>query len=219
MPPRTAARLALAWLALWLASPALARLPAPEGPGLELGLRLGVEVPTGTAVRNSQTDLSFIVAEAVPIWAEVGWRFNRNLSVSASYQVGIGLIDYCDLNASCGARDDRLTLHGTYRFDTDGVAYPWLSAGVGLEWFRLTESGAYQADITVKGTIGADLQTGLDFVPVRGWVMGPFLSFAIGRFSSAHGTFMNQSASVTYAESNRSRHHWSQFGFRTLYCF
>jgi hypothetical protein len=219
MPIQTDCRLALATLALFLASPALARDRGSDGPGLEIGLRLGIEVPTGTAVRNSQTDLSFIVAEAVPVWAEVGWRFNRYLSVSATYQAGFGFVDYCDIGSSCQVRDDRLTLHGTFRFDTDGVAQPWLSMGAGFEWFRLTETGLYQADLTVKGTISADLQAGLDFIPARGWVTGPFLSFAIGRFSSVRGTIMNQAGAVTYPESNRSRHHWSQFGFRTLYAF
>jgi hypothetical protein len=217
--PSPACRLALASLAVLLASPALARDPAPEEPGLELGLRLGIEVPTGTPVRNSQTDLSFIVAKAVPVWAEVGWRFNKYLSVSTTYQAGFGFVDYCDLGCSCSVRDDRLTFHATVRFDTEGVAYPWLSVGAGFEWFRLKETGLYQIDLTVKGTISADLQAGLDFVPARGWVTGPFLSFAIGRFSSVPGTIMNQAGAVTYPESNRSRHHWSQFGFRTLYAF
>jgi hypothetical protein len=214
-----ARRLALASLTLFLASPARAGDRAPEGPGLELGLRLGIEVPTGTTVRSSQTDLSFIVAKAVPVWAEVGWRFNKYLSVSSTYQAGIGLVDYCDVGCSCQVRDDRLTFHGTVRFDTDGVAFPWLSAGAGFEWFRVKESGLYQADLTVKGTISADLQAGLDFIPAPGWVVGPYLSFAIGRFSSLQGTIMNRTGVVTYPESNRSLHHWSQGGFRTLYSF
>ena len=91
--------------------------------------------------------------------------------------------------------------------------------GAGFEWFRLKVTGLYQADLTVKGSISADLQAGLDFFPARGWVTGPFLSFAIGRYSSVEGTIMNQAGSVTYPESNRSRHHWSQVGFRTLYSF
>jgi hypothetical protein len=212
-------RFALASLTLSIASPVLAREHPPEGPGLELGLRLGYEVPTGTPVRNTSTDLSFIVASAVPAWAEVGWRFSRFLSASVTYQAGFGFVDRCDVGSTCGVRDDRLTFHGTLRIDTDGAAAPWLSFGAGFEWLRLTETGAYQGDITVKGTISADLQAGLDFVPARGWVTGPFLSFAIGRFSSASGTVMNQAGSVTYPESNRSRHHWSQFGLRTLYTF
>jgi hypothetical protein len=214
-----ARRLALATLVLWAPASAVAREPPPGGPGLELGLRVGIEVPTGTPVRNTRTDLSFIVAKAVPIWAEVGWRFNKYLSVSASYQAGFGFIDYCDVGSECQVRDDRLTFHGTARFDTDGVALPWLSVGAGFEWFRLQESGRYQARLLVQGTISADLQAGLDFVPARGWVTGPFLSFAIGRFESVRGTIMDYTGGVTYPESNRSRHHWSQFGFRTLYCF
>ena len=182
-----ARRLALATLVFSAAVAARAREPAPEGPGLELGLRVGIEVPTGTPVRNTRTDLSFIVAKAVPIWAEVGWRFNKFLSASASYQAGFGYIDYCDVGSECQVRDDRLTFHGTVRFDTDGVALLWLSAGAGFEWFRLQESGRYQARLLVKGTISADLQAGLDFVPARGWVTGPFLSFAIGRFASGIG--------------------------------
>ncbi len=219
MPIRLARRLAVASLAMLLAAPALARAPVSEGPGLEAGLRLGIEVPTGTAVRSTRIDLSFVVAKAVPVWAELGWRFNRYLSVSASYQAGFGLVDYCDLGCSCSVRDDRLTFHGTVRFDTDGVALPWLSAGAGFEWLHVKESGAYQVDLMLRGTISADLQAGLDFVPARGWVTGPFLSFAIGRFSSVRGTIMDQAGAVTYPESNRSRHHWSQFGFRTLYAF
>lgn len=218
MPARTA-RLLLAALTLFLAAPARARVLPPDGPGLELGLRVGYEVPTGTAVKSTRIDMSYTVAKAVPIWAEVGWRFDRNLSVSASFQAGFGFADHCDLGATCEVRDDRLAVHGTWRFEVDGVARPWLSAGAGYEWLRLVERGSYQADVTVKGVVLADLQAGLDFVPGRGWVFGPFLSFAIGRFSSASGTIMGQAGSVSYPASNQSRHHWSQFGFRTLYCF
>jgi hypothetical protein len=218
MPARTA-RLGLAALALLLAAPARARVTPPAGSGLELGLRVGVEVPTGTSVKSSRIDMSLIVGKALPLWAELGWRFSESLSVSATYQVGFGFIDGCDLNATCGARDDRFAVHATWRFTTEGVADPWLSAGAGYEWFRLTERGAYQANLTVKGPVMADLQAGIDFIPARGWVAGPFLSFAIGKFSSASGTILGQAVAVTYPESNRSRHHWSQLGFRTLCSF
>ncbi len=219
MPTHLALRLAVTSLLVCLGLPALAREHVPEGPGLELGLRVGLESPTGTAVRGTGVDLSYIVAKAVPVWAEVGGRFNKYLSASATYQAGFGWLDTCDIGSSCHVRDDRLTFHLTARFDTDGVALPWLSVGAGWEWLHLTESGRYQADLTVSGTISADLQAGLDFVPARGWVAGPFVSFAVGPYSGVRGTIMNQAGSVTYPESDRSRHHWSQFGFRTLYAF
>lgn len=213
-----ALRRVAAALALFLPLGVLAA-PAPRGPGLELGLRVGLEVPTGTGVRSTRIDLSRVVAEAVPVWVEAGWRFGESLSASVSWQWGFGFVDGCDAGATCEVRDDRITAHLTWRFDTEGTAYPWLSAGVGYEWLRLQERGRFQADLTVHGLIAADLQAGFDFVPADGWVVGPYLSFAIGTYAGVRGTVMGTDVSGTYPESNRSRHHWSQFGFRTLHTF
>jgi hypothetical protein len=66
--------------------------------------------------------------------------------------------------------------------------WPWIGAGLGYEWLRLSSSGGEEAvNGTLSGFEFVNLQGGVDFKPLddTNFGVGPFLAFSLAQYSTA----------------------------------
>src|SRR5262245_53604601 len=79
---------------------------ASEDQGVDLGLRLGYAIPLGSVAESAggtSADLNNLVDGVVPIWVDLGYRFNPNFMLGLYFQYGFGLLSdsSCPSPLSC----------------------------------------------------------------------------------------------------------------------
>src|SRR5262249_55000727 len=98
---------------------------ASEEHGLQFGVRSGYAIPLGSAYgpiagQPSTTDFKDEIKGMIPIWADVGYRFNPNWYLGGFFQFGFGLVpsnSECSLaGVSCSENDLRFGLNLHYHF-------------------------------------------------------------------------------------------------------
>jgi len=189
---------------------------AAGGSGLELGLRLGYGLPMGDAVRDGK--LGDVISGKIPIWVDVGYRVNPNIYVGAFFAYGIASINKdkvpeCSLNGvDCSGSTMDLGVMAAYHIMPDQSFDPWVGLGVGYEIAKLSASAGGQSQSTsYSGLTFANIQVGGDYRVNNNLGIGPFVSFALGQYSSC--SVDNGSCSI----ADKAMHEWLTIGVRGTY--
>ncbi len=216
------ARLALV-VVLLSAAPLAARAqyyqPPPRHPresGLVLGARLGVGFPMGDLAADvgalSDTDSS-----KIPIWLELGYRFNHTVRANLFLQLApTSVKDTVCGTGSCSGSDTllgadlQLHLGGLY-----SPADPWF--GVGLAYESLSNDGIATTDangnvFTVDETWTGGalvLEGGVDFAVGPIFTVGPYLGLTFGRFGN-----YSQTGIPSYSIGSQATHSWLELGVK-----
>lgn len=210
--------------ALVLAGSVFAQDPAPPpsgtsatsivDSGLSFGLRSGYGVPIGNAAQNA--NFSDFTQGMIPIWADVGYRFNPNWYLGAFFQYGIAFTPSnrpCPTGVSCSLYDMRFGVNVHYHILPGNGLDPWVGLGAAYEIANSSASiGGVSNSVQLTGIEFANAQVGLDWEVSPNFSFGPFATFTIGQFlnSSAAG-----GASVSIA--NKDIHEWFIFGLRGVF--
>jgi hypothetical protein len=194
---------------------------APRGTGgaFEFGLRTGYGLPLGhtgrTAGDTTDDKLSSSISGEIPLWLDLGYRFDPNLYLGLSFQYAFGFVPdgQCTSGASCSVSDLRLDANFMYHLTPDQAADFWVGFGAGYEWLRLSASAL---GFTVDGSAGAfefaNFQVGVDIAATPVFALGPFVSFSLGQYRSFSLSGAGQSSDMDVEQ--KSLHEWLMFGVR-----
>ena len=165
----------------------------------------------------------------VPLWLDVGYRFNPALYAGAFFQYGFAFVnESCDQGVTCSAHDIALGANLQYHTLPGATFDPWLGAGLGYEFLTVNESGTsaslgstlpVDSSWRLRGIQFLILQAGGDFKATPNLAAGPFVNFALGQYSrwSSHetvgGAVQDQSGDLV----NSALHEWLTFGVRGQY--
>jgi opacity protein-like surface antigen len=189
------------------------RGPGPQGP--VFGLRLGYGVPSGRISDEGDPRLSDLIDHQVPIWLEMGYRFTPFLWGSIHGQISPTSVDYAFCaTASCDAMNYRIGADLQLHLAPDQPFDPWLGIGFGYEWLEaeaLDRNGVF-TDFTYSGWQLPLLEGGLDFALSPNVALGPYVSWALGRYRNRDTT----QGGVTVSEHiiDQSYHSWFQIGVK-----
>ena len=209
-----------------------ARAAEPARSGIEIGARTGYAFAAGNrGATPTQADqpVGDYVAGQVPLWLDVGYRFNDDFYLGAFFQYGFGIVnddrqDLCrNANVDCSASDTRLGVMGRYHLPVGSPLSPWLGFGVGYEWgtFSLNQSviGSSNTDATWSGFEFANLQLGADYHVAPKVALAPFLSVSFGQFrhTSTKTTTGMTSNPMDEDVTDTSVHEWILIGVRVAF--
>lgn len=192
----------------------------PDGPGVDLALRIGYAVPFGDFSGNGSS-LSSTFSGAVPFLVEAGYRFDRRFTVGPYFQYALAQVKdgagaICGNGADCTGSVIRLGLEALYHLDVGSAFIPWFGLGVGYEWMNIDASaGSVSASVSANGWEFLTLQLGGDIYVAPQFAIGPFVSFSIARYGrmSANAGDLHGSGDV----SDPAVHEWLQFGARVSF--
>ncbi len=204
--------------------PPPSRPAGPADTGLNLSARLGYGAPFG----DITNDLSFpfalkdVVPGKIPIWLELGARFNRHVWGGVFLELAPASIDsrFCDPSISCSAGDFRfgvdLQFHSSPRAPVD----PWFGFGLAYEVmhtriFNFTSDPNYFGgnDWTFSGFEFPLLEGGVDFALSPNFSLGPYVSVSLGQFTHAN-VDVDGGPSVSYGLNGQTWHGWVQLGVK-----
>jgi hypothetical protein len=199
---------ALALAALLAAGPAFAQgTPAGET-GLQLGARASFAWPFGEAFdapAGFTADLSDSIDWAVPIWAELNYRLNRDLAVGVYGKYAFISEADPDFGDSPDLQNWHLGGQLTFRLAEMGTILPWVGVGAGWEWLSSDADG----DPDLDG-FEALVQGGADFNVAQGFNVGPFVAFTIGNFGEIEEDGLT---------ADSAWHEWLEVGIRGTFDF
>jgi hypothetical protein len=185
--------------------------------GVDLAVRVGYAIPFGD-VDGDRGSLSGRVSGAIPFIIEAGYRFDRHFTLGPYFQYAIAQIAEnantgCNSNTDCSGWIVRAGLEGLYHLDVKSVIAPWVGLGFGYVWTNYSGTFAnVAASASANGWEFANLQAGGDFRLGQTTTLGPFISFAIARYSHESGTLGGLMASSDV--TSPAVHEWLQLGAR-----
>jgi hypothetical protein len=201
---------------LALAALFLAVLPGLADAQWYAGARLGYSLAGGKTAQGSS--MSDGLKGSIPIQVEGGYRVLPQLSVGGYLSYGPGLVgSVCD-GASCSASVKRLGIEAAWRFQQAWLVAPWAGLGLGYEWASYKASdGGDELELAYRGFEYLDLQGGADYPVTDKLSMGPFASFAVGRYDhlKVESPLGNSDGSIPSATT----HTWLTFGLRGRWDF
>ncbi|HVE85790.1 MAG TPA: hypothetical protein VND93_23205 [Myxococcales bacterium] len=196
-----------------------AAVSAPDAhSGISASVRAGYGIPLGRVSNASGAELSRVYVGTLPLWGDLGWRFNEHLVASAYLQWGLGLINDASLsaNSSASGSDVLIGLQATWSLTPERPVSPWVGVGAGYEWanfFERTDTflGALEFSTQNRG-FQLMLQAGADWRHETWPPLGPFLTVVIGEFQTSQLT--SGGVTVTQDVTNPPVHVWVQLGVR-----
>ena len=199
---------------------ALAQDVPPARVGFQMAFRTGYSIPMGTLAKGVWVDgsdlkMSDTVTGQVPIIVDIGGKVIPELFIGGYFGLGFGgtagkINDECKAtNTSCLGLSLQLGIEAQYHILPRGSVNPWLGYGIGVE--SLGVSGA-QGDTTQTTTFTgyqfARLSAGADFRINRGFGVGPFVEYSLGRYNTVHGDGKD------FDLPNKAGHQWLTLGVR-----
>ena len=196
-----------------------ARRALPEQ-GVTLGARVGFGFPTGDLAGAGTGAVSDLVDGKVPIWLELGYRFNRHVRAHVYLELAPASVrnDVCFAGGGCYGNDIRLGADIQLHASPYGAIDPWIGIGGGGEWLNAhgvavtTASGLIPADQQWSGWEFPLLEGGLDIPVAPHFTVGPYAAVSFGQFTTYHESGFNYSFSQNI--SSRASHQWIQFGVK-----
>lgn len=183
---------------------ALAKEPALPIHGFQWGLKLGLELPVGSAddgltVAGQQLrsgELSGFGSVRVPIGLDLGYRLNPEWWLGLEAGAGVGPVgDDCPSAANCEWSSLRLGAQAIAHLDPYDSLDPWLGVVVGYEWLRssvglsipFNDDDGFEQTAVAKarellGGPQVALQGGLNFSLGNHLALGPFATAAAGMY-------------------------------------
>jgi outer membrane protein W len=209
-------------------------LAAPSASGIEIGARLGYQIPLGSVSGSSTTtngnttitqtggDLGNVFSGGVPLSFDAGYRFNPNVYVGAFATYGFLFVNTdksptCKMSGvSCSGHQVELGVNLHYHIAPDSTFDPWVGVGFGYEWLTASLSvGGLSGDATLTGFQFVNAQLGGDYKVAPNFGIGPFVMLAVGQFDSVSASSGSVSQSTDF--TNKALHEWLSFGVRGAY--
>jgi hypothetical protein len=185
-------------------------VPAVSSAQLSVGLRAGYARPVGDLEKG--LDQEDFITRQVPIQLDIDYRLLLGFTVGVygSYgfakagQTGTG----CDLaGIDCQtATIYRVGAQATFTLPFPLVK-PWLGAGVGYEWAKVTREGA--RNIGARGPEKLNLQLGID-ADLFHFRVGPFVTWTLGEYRRS--SVLNDGDAVNIV--NTANHSYVYYGLR-----
>jgi opacity protein-like surface antigen len=193
------------------------RGPGPQGP--VFGLRLGVGFPAGRISDEDDPHLSDLVDHQIPIWLEMGYRFTPFVWGTIQGEIAPTSVSntYCG-GANCDAMNYRIGADLQLHLGPDQPFDPWLGIGFGYEWlsaeaFAVDAGGALvPTDFTYSGWQLPLIEAGLDFALSPNVSLGPYVSWALGRYRNRDST--QEGLTVSEHIVDQAYHSWFQIGVK-----
>jgi hypothetical protein len=194
---------------------------AEKGLHLKLGLGVGYGIPMGDAEKDEK--LSDLYSAEIPIELEASYKFTHAISAGLYVGYGLGLVSSNELDGGCvtgpcpkasdvydSIASWRFGVQGEYEFGKVGPALPFAALRVGYvtETITMKDGGGTEK---VNGWEYLTLIGGADFEVAHGFAVGPFVSLALGQYTTAKAEGA-ESESIPSAE--RAMHEWLTIGVR-----
>jgi len=180
------------------------------------GLRAGYAMAGGNAVSGSP--MSSGLKSNVAIQVEGGYKLLRSLTVGAYGSYGPGQVGSTCAGATCSASVLRLGVEANWQFQPVLALIPWLGAGTGYEWATYKASaGPDTLKVTLGGFELLRLEAGADYGITSKFSIGPFASYALGRYGSLKVT--SPLGNSSGGAPNTGTHTWLAIGVRSAYEF
>lgn len=200
-----------------LAAPAAARPGAPDESGVILGLRAGYGVPFGEVEQDSEA-VREVVDAKVPLWLELGYRFNRRVQGMLFFELAPASVssERCAAGG-CDAYHFRFGVAVQLHLAPGARLDPWVGAGVGMEVLRAEiddpDATPVRRELTWAGLELTVAEAGLDVRISRRFTLGPYLSVSLGEFTS-RSERPEGGSSARDPIDEREEHGWVQAGLK-----
>jgi hypothetical protein len=225
----------IALLALALAAPALAAAqprrygpPPPADRGFVLSARLGYGMPGGEISDETaggfalDPPLDDFVDSKIPIWFEVGYRFDPRFVGGVFLEVAPASIesDFC-FGTDCNGSNVRFGLDLQFHFGPHAAVDPWIGFGFAVEFLN-AETGLdidgdgfadVVGDITYAGWEFPLLEAGLDIPLTPRFSLGPYATISFAQYTSIT-TDLGGGAERRDPIDDQAFHSWFQLGVK-----
>lgn len=187
-----------------------------RGTGLAFGLRAAYGIPLGESIKGE--DLSDSFKGTIAPQVEVGYFFNRNLSLGAFFQYGVALVNKEQLicntaDTDCSGSVMRFGLDLNYHFSPERTLSPWVGVGAGYEIAQLKlREDDIEGTASISGFEFAHVQGGVDFQVSRSIWVGPYVTGTVGQYDSRKVSVGDTSISTDLED--KALHFWLQPGLR-----
>ena len=201
------------------------RAAGPRDQGINLSARLGYGIPSGdisddldAAGLKVDPALDDSVRHKVPIWLELGYRFNPAVWGGFYLELAPASVDrdFCLPGRDCDAGSVRfgvdMQLHLSPRSNID----PWVGVGLGVEWLRVEAYDPSIDDISEFTWAGLELpllEAGLDLAISPRATIGPYVAWSIGYFTR-YGVESPGFRDVSGSIDDLAIHTWFQIGVK-----
>jgi hypothetical protein len=160
---------------------------APEGgPDVESGPELAVRTGYATSFGRIQPGkrIRGEIAGAIPLWIDVGYRFNRRWFAGAYGHYGLAFQAATSESKcpDCQHSWIRVGVQGQYRFVDKGSYNLWLGLGIGREYLNEAIDETEERSSSITGWEWFNLQVGSELQPTEGLGLGPYLSLGLGDY-------------------------------------
>jgi hypothetical protein len=99
--------------------------------GFAMALRTGWGIPQGELAQGF--DLASASAGIVPVWLDLGYRFDAHLLVGIYAQYAFGIVRRCPGDLPCNASNVRFGFQAHWHFGTGDRIDHWVGLGTGFE--------------------------------------------------------------------------------------
>jgi hypothetical protein len=209
-----------------LAALAALLAPAAASAQLTLGARVGYAFPSGklddaaSAVAPDR-DLGEWLSYQAPVQVEASYRWSTGLSLGGYFSAALaGVGDQADAalcgapGVDCSGRVLRAGVQLAFAFSAVPAYAPWIAVGAGYEWASLTAEGdAGETTFAAEGWELLNLQAGLDFTIAPRFAIGPFVQYALGRYTESE-IELDDGTTLGGGIDEQARHGWLQLGLR-----
>lgn len=201
----------------------LGALPAaaqePKSSGLALGARGAIGIPVGDSFTD--TSLKDTFGSTVAPQVDLSYFFNRQLSLGAYFQYGIGSGpgDRCEDGVNCRSKILRFGVDLDYHFLPDGFVSPWVGVGVGYEIGKLeVGEGASTINLKLEGYDLGHAHFGVDFQLTRSIAVGPYISASVGQYREGVVRWVDVvETDREFSDDEKRIHVWIQPGVRVQF--
>jgi hypothetical protein len=198
------------------AASAQARYYRQSDSGLVLAGRLGYGFPGGDLASNLQglSAVSDTWSGKVPIWLELGYRFNGLVRAGLYLELAPTQInDSACPSGSCGGSDVRVGFDVQFHFMPHQQIDPWLGIGFGAEFLNFHESlPGPDYEERWSGWELPMIEGGLDIPLAPRFSLGPYAALSFAQFNKERVT--DQGVTTTYDLPDRATHSWFQVGIK-----
>jgi hypothetical protein len=201
-----------------LATPLASR--ANEGEGAErfkLGVGVGYSLPFGDArkVEGESVALSDVYSGEAPVELEFTYKLTHAISAGVYAGYGYGMVASKSSDALSSITSWRLGVQGEYEFAKVGPAIPFAAVRIGY----VTETLEGKDGVGSGSASGWEYLTligGADFEVAKGFAVGPFVSLALGQYTTEKSP---GGESESIPSGDRTMHEWLTIGVRGSFGF
>jgi hypothetical protein len=195
----------------------------PGDTGLTLGARFGWGTPRGDISNEGDPRLDDLVDSKIPIWIEVGYRFNPAVwgGVYVEYAAVNVANAFCDPARSCDGSSVRFGVDLQVHLAPLRHVDPWIGIGFGAEFVSadtlLDTNGDGLPDALGNVSYGGLelplLEAGIDVALSSRFTLGPYLSWSAARFTS-RDTELSGFSELSERIHDGTYHGWLELGVK-----